>query len=107
MIIPDKEPLKSEYLQWILDVCLASKKERKDMYDRRRQFFLYGTSSDQDVMYNRLEAHLDLVCSFLYSPDHAEFALSAPANSPDAMVKQFMAAQDAFNNDFRDARLFD
>ena len=107
MIIPENEPLKSEYLKWVLDTCLASKKERKDMYDRRRQFFLYGTASDQDVMYNRLESHLDLVCSFLYSPDHAEFSLAAPANSTDAEVKQFMAAQDCFNNDFRDAGLYD
>lgn len=107
MILPDNEALKSEYLQWILDTCLASKRERKGLYDRRRQFFLYGTSSDQDILYNRLKPHLDLVNSFLYSPDHAEFALAAPANASDDEVKQFMAAQDAFNNDFRDAGLFD
>ncbi len=107
MIIPESEPLKSEYLQWILDTCLASKEERKALYDRRRQFFLYGTGGDNDIIYNRIESHLDLVGSFLYSPDHAEFSLSAPANASDAEVKQFMAAQDAFNNDFRDAGLFD
>jgi hypothetical protein len=107
VIIPDNPNLKNDYLKWILDTCLASKKERKDMYDRRRQFFLYGTSSDQDILYNRLEPHLDLVCSFLYSPDHAEFALAAAANADDRTVKQFMAAQDCFNNDFRDAGLFD
>ena len=107
MIIPDDGPLKDEYLQWVLDTCLASMHERKNMYDRRRQYFLYGTGSDQDIIYNRLESHLDLVSSFLYSPDHAEFALSAPGNAKDDEVKQFMAAQDAFNNDFRDAGLFD
>jgi hypothetical protein len=107
MIIPDAGPKREDYLQFILDTCLASKKDRKDLYDRRRQFFLFGTTQDADTLYNRIESHLDLVCSFLYSPDHAEFSLSAPANSDDAAVKQFMAAQDAFNNDFRDAGLFD
>jgi hypothetical protein len=107
MIIPDNPVLKQEFLGWVLDVCNASKNDRKNLYDRRRQFFLYGTGSDQDIIYNRLESHLDLVSSFLYSPDHAEFALSAPANSTDDEVKQFMAAQDSFNNDFRDAGLFD
>ncbi len=107
MIIPGPGPLREDYLQFILDTCLASKKDRKDLYDRRRQFFLFGTSQDSDILYNRIESHLDLVCSFLYSPDHAEFSLAAPANSDDAMVKQFMAAQDCFNNDFRDAGLFD
>ena len=107
MIIPENETLKAEYLTWILGTCIASKEERKALYDRRRQFFLYGTSGDSDIIYNRIESHLDLVGSFLYSPDHAEFSLSAPANASDAEVKQFMAAQDAFNNDFRDAGLFD
>lgn len=107
MIIPENEHLKADYLTWVLGTCLQSKEERKQLYDRRRNFFLYGTGTDQDVIHNRIEAHLDLVASFLYSPDHAEFALSAPANSSDAEVKQFMSAQDAFNNDFRDAGLFD
>ena len=84
MIIPETEPLKSDFLGWVLDVCLMSKAERKALYDRRRTFFLYGTGSDQDIIYNRIESHLDLVGSFLYSPDHAEFSLSAPANSSDA-----------------------
>jgi hypothetical protein len=107
MIIPDDPKLRNEYLIWILNTCTNSRRSRQEMYDRRRQFFLYGTSSDTDIMYNRLESHLDLVASFLYSPDRAEFELSAPANADDAQVKQFMAAQDAFNNDFRDAGLFD
>ena len=107
MIIPDNPSLRADYLQWVLDTCLLSRQDRKNMYDRRRQYFLYGTGSDQDIIYNRLESHLDLVTSFLYSPDHAEFSLSAPPNSADAEVKQFQAAQDAFNNDFRDAGLFD
>jgi hypothetical protein len=107
MIIPDNPKLRDEYLKWILDTCTASRRSRKEMYDRRRQFFLYGTGSDEEIKYNRLESHMDLVASFLYSPDRAEFELSAPANASDAEVKQYMAAQDAFNNDFRDAGLFD
>src|SRR6202045_1641432 len=107
MIIPDDPKKQGEFIRWVLDVCLNSKKDRKDLYDRRRQFWLYGSSADQDIIYNRIESHLDLVASFLYSPDHAQFSLSAPLNSPDLVVKQYMAAQDTFNNDFRDAGMFD
>ncbi len=107
MIIPDDPAKLPEFIRWTLDVCLKSRKDRKDLYDRRRQFWLYGSASDQDILYNRIESHLDLVSSFLYSQDHAQFALSAPLNSPDEMVKQYMAAQDSFNDDFRDAGLFD
>lgn len=107
MIIPDDPAKQAEYLRFVLDVCLLSKKDRKDLYDRRRQFFLFGTATDDQIIYNRIESHLDLVASFLYSADHAQFSLAAPLNSPDSVVKQFMAAEDAFNNDFRDAGLFE
>lgn len=107
MIIPPDPARQSEFIRWVLDICLMSRKDRKDLYDRRRQFWLYGTAQDQDILYNRIESHLDLVASFLYSSDHAQFSLSAPLNSPDDLVKQYMALQDSFNNDFRDAGLFD
>src|ERR1700731_1318595 len=107
MIIPDDPKKQGEFIRWVLDVCLNSKKDRKDLYDRRRQFWLYGSSADQDIIYNRIESHLDLVSSFLYSSDHAQFSLSAPLNSEDALVKQYMSLEDSFNNDFRDAGLFE
>jgi hypothetical protein len=107
MIIPETTRDRDQYLSWVLNTCLQSRRERKDMYDRRREFFLYGTGHDQDVLYNRIESHLDLVCSFLFAPDHAEFALSAKANADEDVVRQFAAAQDQFNEDFRDAGLFD
>jgi hypothetical protein len=111
MIIPEntaREPhRKDQFVQWVIDVCMNSKKDRKDLYDRRQQFFLYGGTDPDDVIYNRIESHLDLVASFLYSQDHAQFSLSAPLNSPDVVVKQYMAVQDTFNNDFRDAGMFD
>ena len=107
MIIPTDPAKKSEQIKFILDTCLQSRKDRKDLYDKRRQYFLYGTASDAEVKYNRLESHLDLVCAFLYSADSAQYSLSAPMNSEDDEVKKFMAAQDTFNNDFRDAGMFD
>lgn len=107
MIIPDNENERREYLKWVLDTCLLSRKNRKDLYDRRREYFLHGTTSDNEVMYNRIESHIDLVSAFLYSPEHAEFSLSAPLNSDDGAVRQFLAAQDHYNRQFSDAGMFD
>src|SRR5215469_18148630 len=75
MIIPDKESDREEFLSWVLATCRLSIDDRREFYDRRRQFFLHGTATDNEAIYNRLESHIDLVSSFLYSPDHAEFAL--------------------------------
>ena len=107
MILPENPKDLEQYLTWVLNTCLMSRKDRKDMYDRRRSFFLYGTGSDQDVLYNRIESHLDLVCAFLFSGDHAEFSLSGKPNASEDKIRMFAAAQDQFNEDFRDAGLFD
>jgi hypothetical protein len=107
MIIADNARKQQRDLQWIVDTCMGSAKTRKELYERRRQYFLFGTASDAEIIYNRIESHLDLVASFLYSSDHAQFALAAPLNSDDAQVKQYLAAQDSFNADCRDANLFD
>ena len=107
MRIPEAGKRQEEFLQWVLDVCTSSKRERKDLYDRRRTYWLNGTGSGEQATYNRIESHLDLVASFLYSSDSAAFSLSAPLNSDDNTVKQFMAAEDSFNNDFRDAGMFE
>jgi len=107
MILPSDPRKRDEYLKWVIDTCLISRDERRDLYERRRKFFIYGTDTDKEITYNRIESHLDLVSSFLFSGDRANFSLSAKLNSPDAEVKQFMAAADEFNNDFRDAGLFD
>ena len=40
MIIPEKPERLNEFVQWVIDICMDSKKDRKDLYDRRRQFFL-------------------------------------------------------------------
>lgn len=107
MMIPEQRALRDEHLKWVLDTCLMSRMDRKNMYDRRRQFYLYGTSGDADILYNRLEPHIDLVCSFLFSGDHAEYDLAAPLNAPPQQIGWFAAAKDKFNEDFRDADLFD
>ena len=110
MIIPDNAERKRTYIKFILDTCLMSRADRRDLYDKRRLYFLFGTANNlnqADVRYNRIESHLDLVSAFLFSPDHATFSLAAPLNSPDDEVKQFMAAEDKYNQDFRDAGLFD
>ena len=107
MIIPDNRSDREDFLEWVLHTCLLSVDDRREFYDRRRQFFLHGTALDNEAIYNRLESHIDLVSSFLYSSDHAEFALSAPLNSSDDIIKQFQAAQDHFNREFRDAGMFD
>ena len=48
MIIPDNEAQRTEHVKWLLDTCMESINERKELYERRRQFFLFGTRTDTE-----------------------------------------------------------
>src|SRR5215472_7264698 len=105
MIIPRDKAKRDEKVKWVAQVCRQSQEDRKKIYDRRKRYFLYGTYGQETVRYNRLYAHMDLVASFLFAEDHARFSISAPRNSPEPIIKQMLAAEDDWNDTFRDSGL--
>ena len=106
MIIP-KSNIKggtprNDRVQDVLDICLASKMDREALYNKRRNYFLFGTNDySEEVKYNRLMAHTDLVASFLYSADHCRYSLSAPRNSPPDIISQVSALAKEWNDEFQ------
>lgn len=106
VIIPKSKKPRDNTVDEIADICLASKRDRDLLYLMRRRFLDYGTSDYTiEVKYNRLEAHIDLVTSFLYAADHCRYNLAAPRNSEDKIIAQVEALQDEWNDCFRDCGL--
>jgi hypothetical protein len=94
---------RDDKVQMILDTCLASKRDREALYLRRKRYFMFGTTDYAvEVKYNRLQAHTDLVASFLYAADHCRYNIAAPRNSDDETVAQITALEDEWNDTFRD-----
>lgn len=107
MIIPEDEGGKATFLKWIIDICTASQQERRKMYERRRRFYLFGQDQEWFTRLNRMESHLGLVSSFLFSPDGLQYNISAPRNSDDKEIQQVLALQDDWNEDVQDSGLAD
>jgi hypothetical protein len=105
MIIPSSGTFRMDKILSIRDACLESVNERRELYAKRRKYFMFGSDDYRQVRYNRLFAHTDLVKSFLYSADHAKYSLSASRNSPPPVVQQATALQDEWNQQFRDSGL--
>lgn len=107
MIIPTTPEAKERKIKYLADTCLDSQQDRFNAYLYRRQYFLYGSGDDRGgrVLYNRLQAHTDLVASFLYSADHADFEIAAPRNDEQPIVEQCLAATEDWNDEFRDSGL--
>jgi hypothetical protein len=107
MIFPTDDEGIEKRVKWIIDTCTASRDDRAQLYQRRERYFLFGTDSSDPIRYNRLESHIDLVAAFLYAPDHAFYNIAADRNADDAVVKQAIALQDEWNDDFQDDGLSD
>jgi hypothetical protein len=106
MIIPKTKRQRDDVIDQVVDICQQSRRDRDILYLMRRRFLDYGTNDYTiEVKYNRLEAHLDLVSSFLYAADHCRFNIAAPRNADDATVEQIEALEDEWNDTFRDCGL--
>src|SRR5215469_10978256 len=104
MIFPDRDEDLERRVVWLIDRCKETQRERVQSYDMRERYFLFGSnrnSSAYFVRYNRIESHIDLVASFLYAPDHAFYNIAAERNASDVLIKQAIALQDEFNDDFQ------
>jgi hypothetical protein len=102
MIIPQKDPYREDKVMEVLAACEESMATRREIYARRRRFFMFGSDDQRETRYNRMFSHTDLVASFLYSADHATYNLSAPLNSPKIVIDQSLVLQDEWNQKFRD-----
>jgi len=108
VIIPRTKKYRDNTIDEIAELCLGSKRDREELYLMRKRYFHFGTADyNIECKYNRLQAHLDLVSSFLFAPDHCRYNIAAPRNAADAIIEQIEAVADEWNDTFRDSGLAD
>jgi hypothetical protein len=107
MILPDERSKIEQRVKYLVDCCLETRTDRNNLYNKRERYFLFGTAGMERAKANRILSHLDLVSSFLYSPDHAFYHISAARNADEEAIRQATALQDEFNDDFNDDGLND
>lgn len=107
MHIPKTEADIERFLRLVIDSCMASQQERRTLYEKRRRYYLYGQNTDEMARDNALASHIELVASFLYSPDGLVFNITPPKNASEEDVQKFLALQDSFNEDIHDSGLAD
>lgn len=103
MRIPSNKDELSRFLTWITDVCLNDQQQRRDLYGKRRRYFMFGQNVQQIVRFNRIKSHLPLLSSFLFAADQVNYSVAAPKNADDTMVSQYLALQDDWNEAFQDS----
>jgi hypothetical protein len=101
MILPDNETDLANAVRSLINRCMSTQLERCRLYQWREKYYLFGTSGYEQAKYNKIESHIDLVTSFLYSPAHAFYHISSDDIDNDLHIRQATALQDDFDDDFQ------
>jgi hypothetical protein len=81
--IPKKDSERLDFYREVNRVCLASRQGRVEQYSQWRNYFLFGTASDDaPAPWNLMYAHLDTVTAFLYASDTTRFAVRMGSKAP-------------------------
>ena len=79
MKIPPPAEREAFYYE-VIQKCLVSREDRKQQYDRLRNYFLFGCSPDSaPALYNKIDSHLDQLTSFLFAADTTRFSIKLGA----------------------------
>lgn len=103
MRIPEGHDDQARFLQFVVDTCTASQQKRRELYERRRRYFMFGQNGLQIVRFNRIKSHLPLLSSFLFAADQVAYNVAAPKNADQATVEMYLAIQDDWNEAFQDS----
>jgi hypothetical protein len=82
--------------------CSASRDARKNRYATLRLWYTRGSGANQPARYNKLEAHVELLGSYLYAPETTRFFAKLPANLRSEWREPLTVAADEFVTRWRD-----
>ena len=71
----------------LVDQCMATRRERVQMYQSLYHYWLFGAQDGQQSPYGKIYAHIDLLTSYLYSQATVEFDVSVE-NVQDVVYEQ-------------------
>lgn len=81
MKIPQEDGKRLQFIQEVVDVCLASRMRRIEQYTRYRAYYLFGTGGEAVSAWNLIYPHLDQISSFLYASDSTRFSVKMGAHA--------------------------
>ena len=71
----------------LVDKCMATRRERVQMYQGLYHYFLFGAQDGQQSPYGKIYPHIDLLTSYLYSQATVEFDVAVD-NVADVVYEQ-------------------
>ncbi len=86
MIIPEDAGERQILYEKLVKDCLTTRKERFDLYQVLRNYYLFGSSGIEGAAYNKIASTVDTLSSFVYSPASARFSIHLGVTAPEGEI---------------------
>ena len=82
MKIPADTVKRDEFYAELTRQCLASRRDRFEIYQTLRNYTLFGSADAAGCPYNKIASTLETLCSMIYSPDSTRFSIHLGTTVP-------------------------
>ena len=107
MKIPTKIEDRWQFYQDVAANCIASRGDRRRLYQSMRNYYIYGCDGNSDITarYNKIYPHLDKLTSFLYSQETTRFATSLGVSVSDLEFKKLGPINRGINDEWNNSNM--
>lgn len=75
MKIPADVVMRQGLYQELVRQCLASRRDRFELYKQLRNYYLFGSATEDGAPYNKIGSTVETLRSFIYAPDATKFSI--------------------------------
>jgi len=107
MQIPKKPEHRQMFYWEIIEKCMESRESRSKIYAKLRSWYMFGTDFEgmtQTPRYNKLNAHIQLLSSYLFSADTVRFVIELGAAAPKEELAKIHKMKRRLHDEWHDSR---
>jgi hypothetical protein len=101
--IPKNKLDLEEWVEEVIDECLASSLERGLVYTRAAQYFYCGTHSVQAAIYNKVKPFIEKLSGFLMQPTDVRFNVIYDTSEEDSVLERAQLVSEKLTADYRNS----
>jgi hypothetical protein len=101
--IPKNKLDLEEWVEEVIDECLASSQERGLVYTRAAQYFYCGTHSVQAAIYNKVKPFIEKLSGFLMQPTDVRFNVIYDTSEEDSVLERAQLVSEKLTADYRNS----
>lgn len=101
--IPKNKLDLEEWVEEVIDECMASSQERGMVYTRAAQYFYAGTYSMQAAIYNKVKPFVEKLSGFLMQPTDVRFNVVYDTSESDSVLERAQLVSEKLTADFRNS----